>query len=578
VDGHATGLGEYYGQRRISPPEAGGDVTDLPADSRAEQSATARSAVLSGPDVTGDRRSAGRDDAGRVDRALGRLYDRRGVRYLLVAYCAAYPVGLLAGVVSLVIGGRFLGLSSPQVVSLLAVWGPIAMGLALVGTAVTWGHVRAIARWSGNCRTAALAPETWEALVRVRRAALAPTSVASLALLPFAVYIVIHYHRPWYLAITILAMCAVAVTGIMVLAASIADVLARPVLRDVCAHLAPEFEARTDGWRLRTKALTPLPVVTSFAGVTVGAYSNLSTNAAVRATLGVGVVLATVAVSSVIYLIINRSVLDPIGDLLAATRRVRAGDMATPVPVVTDDELGTLANSFNQMLAGLREREALRVELLAREEELRASRARIVAASDAERRRVERNIHDGAQQRLVALSLDLRMLEEGAATLHAEQLRAMAADAGANLKEALDELRELARGLHPSVLETDGLGPALRQLAARSPIPVTVSAPGGRLSEAIESTIYFVTSEALANVAKYARATHADVSVEQEPRRVTVQIADDGVGGAQAGPGSGLAGLADRVAALDGSLQIKSTPGSGTVVIAELPLNGGGLR
>jgi signal transduction histidine kinase len=252
--------------------------------------------------------------------------------------------------------------------------------------------------------------------------------------------------------------------------------------------------------------------------------------------------------------------------------------MATPVPVVTDDELGTLANSFNQMLAGLREREALRVELLAREEELRASRARIVAASDAERRRVERNIHDGAQQRLVALSLDLRMLEEGAATLHAEQLRAMAADAGANLKEALDELRELARGLHPSVLETDGLGPALRQLAARSPIPVTVSAPGGRLSEAIESTIYFVTSEALANVAKYARATHADVSVEQEPRRVTVQIADDGVGGAQAGPGSGLAGLADRVAALDGSLQIKSTPGSGTVVIAELPLNGGGLR
>jgi signal transduction histidine kinase len=252
--------------------------------------------------------------------------------------------------------------------------------------------------------------------------------------------------------------------------------------------------------------------------------------------------------------------------------------MSTPVPVVTDDELGTLADSFNQMLGGLREREALRIELLEREEELRASRARIVAASDAERRRVERNIHDGAQQRLVALSLDLRMLEEEAASLNAEQLQAMAADAGANLKEALDELRELARGLHPSVLETDGLGPALRQLASRSPIPVTLTAPDGRLSEAIEATIYFVTSEALANVAKYARATRADISVERQDRRVTVQIADDGVGGAHMDPGSGLAGLADRVAALDGSLEVKSTPGAGTVVIAELPLNGDGVR
>jgi signal transduction histidine kinase len=344
------------------------------------------------------------------------------------------------------------------------------------------------------------------------------------------------------------------------------------VLRDVAAHLPDGFEPRTDGWRLRTKALAPLPVVTSFAGVTVGAYSNLSTNTAVRATLGVGVVLATVAVASVFYLIINRSVLDPIGDLIAATRRVRAGDLSTPVPVVTDDELGTLADSFNQMLAGLREREALRVELLAREEELRASRARIVAASDAERRRVERNIHDGAQQRLVALSLDLRMLEEEAATLNADQLQAMAAEAGANLKEALDELRELARGLHPSVLETDGLGPALRQLASRSPIPVSLSAPDGRLPDAVESTAYFVTSEALANVAKYARATRAEVLVEQQGRRVTVRIADDGVGGAHTGSGSGLVGLADRVAALDGTLTVESPSGNGTVVIAELPL------
>jgi signal transduction histidine kinase len=225
------------------------------------------------------------------------------------------------------------------------------------------------------------------------------------------------------------------------------------------------------------------------------------------------------------------------------------------------------------MLAGLREREALRDDLRETAEELRASRARIVAASDAERRRVERNIHDGAQQRLVALSLDLRMLEDAAGSSTPDALRAMAAEAGVNLKQALDELRELARGLHPSVLETDGLGPALRQLASRATVPVTVVAPSCRIAEALESTVYFVVAEALANVSKYAQASHAEVLVECRDAWLCVRISDDGIGGANADSGSGLTGLADRVAALDGTLRIESHPGAGTIIKANLPLS-----
>jgi signal transduction histidine kinase len=222
------------------------------------------------------------------------------------------------------------------------------------------------------------------------------------------------------------------------------------------------------------------------------------------------------------------------------------------------------------MLEGLREREGLREEILRREDELRASRARVVAASDAERRRVERNIHDGAQQQLVALALKLRTIEERVGD--DPDLKRAVGDAGERLKSALSDLRELARGLHPSILTTDGLPPALEQLAARAPLPVSVSAPERRFPEAVESTAYFVVCEALANVDRYAEASRADVSVEARNGRLRVAISDDGVGGADAGAGSGLTGLADRVAALDGSLTVASPEGEGTKVTAEIPI------
>ena len=206
-------------------------------------------------------------------------------------------------------------------------------------------------------------------------------------------------------------------------------------------------------------------------------------------------------------------------------------------------------------------------------DEVRASRARIVEAGDAERRRLERNLHDGAQQRLVSLSLALRLAQ---AKLRddpagAEQLLAGAAD---ELTHAIDELRELARGIHPAVLTDRGLGPALEALAARSPLPVLLSTQlDGPLPGPVEAAAYYVVAEALTNVAKYAEASAVQVRAERQNGRVLVEVADDGIGGANPAHGSGLRGLADRVEALDGRLEVESGQGAGTRVTAVIPLS-----
>jgi PAS domain S-box-containing protein len=211
----------------------------------------------------------------------------------------------------------------------------------------------------------------------------------------------------------------------------------------------------------------------------------------------------------------------------------------------------------------------------ARTEELRASRARILEAADAARRKIERDLHDGAQQRLVTLALDVRLARA--------RLRSDPASAGPFLErmgdelgQASAELRELARGIHPAVLTERGLAPAIAALASRAPVPVEViELPDDRLPPSAEATAYFTVAEALTNVAKYARATHATVRLARENGALAIEVRDDGVGGARAGTGSGLSGLADRVGALDGTLHVDSPPGAGTLVRARLPLAGG---
>jgi signal transduction histidine kinase len=216
------------------------------------------------------------------------------------------------------------------------------------------------------------------------------------------------------------------------------------------------------------------------------------------------------------------------------------------------------------------ENERLLAESGARLAEVQASRQRIVAAGDAERRRLERDLHDGAQQRLVALSLQLRMIRSDIRRdpAQAEQLAASASD---ELAHSLQELRELARGIHPATLD-QGLASALESLATRSTVATAVSCDvPEHVPRAVELAVYFVACEALANVGKYAEATAASVRLSRTNTAVAIEIADDGVGGADAAHGSGLHGLADRVAALDGHLRVTSPPGAGTVITAELP-------
>jgi PAS domain S-box-containing protein len=215
---------------------------------------------------------------------------------------------------------------------------------------------------------------------------------------------------------------------------------------------------------------------------------------------------------------------------------------------------------------------ALAVASAQAREELEASRQRIVEASDAERRRLERNLHDGAQQRLVALSIGLRLAQDKIRDVPEEAAELLGV-ASEELSETLNELRELAQGIHPAVLTEQGLEAALEVLAARAPLPVELDVHlPERLPEPIEVTAYYVASEALANIVKHADADSARVYAERPDGTALVEVADDGVGGADPGGGSGLCGLRDRVEALDGRLVVESAPGRGTLVRAELPL------
>jgi signal transduction histidine kinase len=206
--------------------------------------------------------------------------------------------------------------------------------------------------------------------------------------------------------------------------------------------------------------------------------------------------------------------------------------------------------------------------------DLNASRARIVATADETRRRIERNLHDGAQQRLASLALELRGAANDA-TADVRELREELARASSSVTAALDELREISRGIHPAILSEGGLGPALHSLCRRCAIPVELEVPSsGRLPEHVEVTAYYVVSEMLANAVKHARASVASVTVEQRQGTLSISIRDDGVGGADPSRGTGLVGLYDRVEATAGTIFVESPVGAGTVALVSLPLDG----
>jgi signal transduction histidine kinase len=256
---------------------------------------------------------------------------------------------------------------------------------------------------------------------------------------------------------------------------------------------------------------------------------------------------------------LTRAIVRPVLGTAAMAGRLAGGDLAVRVPETGVGEIGMLERAFNSMAGSLEYHRA----------ELAASRARIVRSADETRRRIERDLHDGIQQRLVSLALDLRATQ---ARVPAE-LRPQLDGVADGLGDALDELREISRGIHPAILSEGGLGPALKVLARRSAIPVDVDLKiESRLPAPVEVAAYYVVSEALTNAAKHADASVAHVNVQPRDGWLHVSVRDDGAGGADAARGSGLVGLADRVQALGGTITVHSPVGEGTTLQVDLPI------
>jgi signal transduction histidine kinase len=377
--------------------------------------------------------------------------------------------------------------------------------------------------------------------------------------------------------------------------------------------------------------LSPLWIVAAVAGTTFIArttvnFISLSDHAAARVDNGLNAITMLVPAAFLVGLLRNRLDASPLGDLvvalggrtsgetlqraLARTLRDPSVELAYWLPArgVYVDAAGlefsfpgdngsravTLVERDGERLAALvhdrsllenprlveattaaaglsLDNERLQAELRAQIEEVRASRVRIIEASDDARRRIERDLHDGAQQRLLATALSLRMandaLDDGADPDTRRALEAAAADT----LLAVTDLRELAQGIHPTILTEQGLRAAVDVLAERAPVAVAVDVPADRYTPSIEATAYFVISEALSNVAKHASATKVSVRARQERGNLVVDVHDDGRGGATEAGGTGLRGLNDRVAALGGRLEVRSPPGNGTFLRIELP-------
>jgi len=272
---------------------------------------------------------------------------------------------------------------------------------------------------------------------------------------------------------------------------------------------------------------------------------------------------------------------------LADRRRALPARREAPV-VVDGREWGVLVAGWleraplpagsDAVLADVADLVAIAVANVERRLQLVASRARIIASADQARRRIERDLHDGAQQRLVRLALDLRAAE-AAVPPELGDLRAQLGRAADDLARAVGDLQEIARGIHPVILSHGGLRPALNGLARRCPVPVhRQTAINGRLPEPVEVALYYVASEALTNAAKHAGAETVWLDLRAGGGEAVLTVRDDGVGGARAGAGSGLVGLRDRLEALGGRLRLESPPGGGTTLIAEVPLRSDATR
>jgi signal transduction histidine kinase len=324
---------------------------------------------------------------------------------------------------------------------------------------------------------------------------------------------------------------------------------------------AARSEAATDEGRRRTDAIrTEFDQFVATEQQLAAAREQRSDAVASRAIIAAAAGLAGSILLIVLFAgYLTRAIVRPVREAATMAGRLAHGDLTVRIPERGIAEIGVLQHSFNTMAGSLQQSRT----------ELAASRTRLVAASDQARRQIERDLHDGIQQRLVSLVLDLRTIEAAVPP----ELREQHADIAEGLTGALTDLRELSRGIHPAILSEGGLSPALKALARRSAVPVQLDIDvRQRLPEPVEVAAYYVAAEALANTAKHARASIAHVNLQAHNDRLQLSIRDDGQGGATTDGGSGLVGLTDRVEALGGTILVDSPPGEGTRLDVDLPI------
>ena len=528
---------------------------------------------------TNQRRTAARV----VEDYFQRVYARFGPFGLgVMAAATVTPACALVGFATTLVVAPYAGIPTRDVAPFAATNVVLVLAAFALGLFMTRRMARLCLSWQGEGRTAGRAVEIWTAVLHIPRVLAVRTGPIAFALVlgNQAVY----YEAldlPWAVFAAHAVGDALVVASVCVATMLYLEFLVRPALADVARLLPDDFEPAAPPLSLRSKAVLPIPGVVVFTGLFVGGLVDTTGSFHSQIVRGIAIMLGICVLAIALCYVLVHAVLDPIDQLTDATRRVRRGDLDARVPVVGADELGGLAISFNQMLDGLQERERLRAhntELsTALEEslgEVRASRARIVAAADDERRRMERDLHDGAQQRLVMISLKVAMAAQaldndpGALAPILDELRTDSA-------RAVDELRDLAHGIYPPLLESDGLASALEDVADQSPLPVTVEGDGiGRYPAPVEAAVYSAV-EAFQNTTKHAGpGCRAAVRLGEAGGALHFTVGDDGRGfdAAIVNGTAGLQNMKDRIGALGGTVRVESAPGAGTRVEGTVPV------
>jgi len=522
---------------------------------------------------------------------LHRLYARFGTHYVALVLGWLEFLALAGAMLSAVVASRLLEQSfRPPWPLVLMVEAATALGCG-VPFVFLWREARPLTAWIRNGRPADAATAAWETgVMLIRRVWPRCFVLSSVLLIPADVWAVGHYHLgpSGFPVAWVFTQLGVGVTAAYMF--FVGEAMLRPMVEDAARVMPPGGGVRRARGRIGQTVLLALAVTTSFAVLmsqAIGSIGHTPTSRLLGA-VAIAVVIA-LTFTPILIRAVTDSVVGPVRTLTSATARAAASDLEHPVPVTSDDELGVLTTSFNDMIRGLREREALRndkleltsalqaslEDLQRHAEELRASRARVVTASDVERRRMERDLHDGAQQQLVLLGLKLAMAER-LIEKDTVAAKAMHDELRTDLRQALSELRDLAHGIYPAVLENEGLPGALREAVERAAIPAELHCDGaGRYPRELEAAVYFCCLEALQNAAKHAGAgAKVTITLAERDRTLLFAVADDGQGyDTSIGlAGVGVQNMTDRIGALGGELTIRSAPGSGTTILGSIPL------